>query len=239
MESTFFYNAPFYNAPFTYENVCRELHKFWMINIIKHKNKKIWLTINVNIASNTTFTLIRNLPFNTSDYNDVLIVLEDHLKLNLLKSKADILNCITFYYHIDNREDNLKYTKIKNIYVFLLALFALAMIFIYFLNYLVFDESLYIVETPLEVINEKPNKCVFSIFSDLFKLSNSSYEYYPSQFLPSNLKYNINSEQSLVINSILYKQYETLVYLTEITIEHVETMRNINEELKIVYTLFL
>jgi len=86
--------------------------------IFKHKNKKIWLTVDVNTTTNTTFTLIQNLPFNTSDINDVLIVLKDRYKSNLLLSKVDMLNSITFTYHIKDRDFNPNLSVIRNICVY-------------------------------------------------------------------------------------------------------------------------
>src|SRR5215469_11106379 len=150
--------------------------------------------MNVNITNNTTFTLIKNLPFNTSDYNDALVVVEDHFKSNLLLSKADMLNYITYTYHIIDKENDLDYiSKIKNICVLIILTLLIILLFISIYYYIVLiNQPFCAVETVIEVTCEKPNRCVFGAFCELFKLKNSSYEYYPSRFLPNNIKYNQN-----------------------------------------------
>lgn len=151
--------------------------------IVKHKNKKIWLTVNINITNNTTFTLIPNLPFNTQDYNDALIVLENNIKFNLLFSRADLLNYMTISYHIEKRKFN--FAKL-NLLMFTFVPLIIIIVGLYY--YYIFSLPLYGIEIPVETINYKPNKCLFGLFNEMFKATNSSYVYYPSYFSPIKIK---------------------------------------------------
>jgi len=54
------------------------------------------------------------------------------------------------------------------------------------------------------------NKCVFSVFSDLFDKSYSSYKYYPSCFIETNVKI-INEENNISSLDYIYsKQFSIL-----------------------------
>jgi hypothetical protein len=188
------------------------------------------LTVNVNITNNTTIILIKNLPFNTSDYNDALIVLEENFRSNLLLSKADMLNYITITYHIVNKE---KYfiSSMKNTYTFLILASLLLIIYTGIYYYIIFtNQPLYIVEIPVETFDEKPNRCALGLFSEFFKINNPSYAYYPSQFLPSNMRYNINFEELSILDRVMHVQYEKLYDLTQITNKYIETLRDIIKE---------
>ena len=185
----------YYNIPFRCENIKKELYKFWISKAIEHRNSKIWLTVNVNVNNNITFTLIDNLPFNTLDYNDGLTVLENNFKSNLVLSKADMLNNITISYNIINKvtDYNHYYTKFNICFFGFLFLIIIA-----FYYYTIYNKSISIVYIPIETINEapieysnyKPNKCVFGLFSEVFKPTNSHYVYYPSYFAKYEIIYD-------------------------------------------------
>jgi hypothetical protein len=64
------------NCKFAFNNVCTELTKFWLNEIIELNTSKIWLTVIVYNKKNKSYTLINNLPFNTLDYSDIAIVLK-------------------------------------------------------------------------------------------------------------------------------------------------------------------
>jgi len=225
MESKIYYN----NLPFTCNNISTELYKFWMDKIIKLKNKKVWLTVNATLTDNTEFTIIDKLPFNTSDYYDALIKLEDRFKSNLL-SKADLLDSITFIYFIKERKLESSFLMIKKTHIISIFAFLLIILAISIYYYVIYNQPLYFVEMSTEIKSEKSNRCVFGIFSEFFKISSSSYAYYPSQFLPSNMRYDANFEKLSLLDRVMHVHYEKLYNLTQITIEHVETLRGIIEE---------
>jgi hypothetical protein len=203
-----------------------------MDKIIKHKNKKVWLTVSVTLTDNTRFTIIDKLPFNTSDYYDALIKLEDRFKSNLLLNRADLLDSITFIYYIKERKLDSSFLMIKKTHI--LCIFALLIVI--FSNLFYFSQLPCFIEIPFDTINEgKPNKCLFSLFDEYFKISNSSYMHYPSHFLPNsnnvtNVKYDQEPARSLILDCVRYEQYATLNYITDITLDHIKTMRNITDE---------
>jgi hypothetical protein len=200
-----------------------------MDKIIKHKNKKVWLIVNVTLTDNTEFTIIDKLPFNTSDYYDALMKLEDRFKSNLL-SRADLLDSITFIYFIKERKLESSFLMIKKTHILCIFAFLLIILAISIYYYVINNQPLYFVEMSTEIKGEKFNRCVFGIFSEFFKINNSSYAYYPSQFLPSNIKYNTNFEELSILDRVMHVQYEKLYDLTQITNEYVETLRGIIKE---------
>jgi|SRR6266496_369044 len=202
-----------------------------MDKIIKYKNKKVWLTVNVTLTDNIEFTIIDKLPFNTSDYYDALIKLEDRFKSNLLLSRADLLDSITFIYFINERKLDSSFLMIKKTHIIYIFVFLLIILAISIYYYVIYNQPLYFVEMSTEIKSEKSNRCVFGVFSELFKISSSSYAYYPSQFLPSNMRHYTNFEELSILDRVMYVQYEKLYDLTQITIEHVETLRGIIKDI--------
>lgn len=221
------------NLPFTYRTVINGLDMFWKNNILEHKNKKIWLTIDLNFSDQSRFKLINKLPFNSSEYSDLLVVAGDKLKSNLLYSQADLLDSITFTYYVKKRQNNASlYT-----YKYSLLLFILSCAFISILSlFILWCLCPCTVEITEEVlVPNKVSKSPFTLFIDLFK-ADSYHMYSPSYFLPSNIVIDItdcgskNPARSFIVECVRNKQYETLIYLTEITIEHINTMKSIAEE---------
>jgi hypothetical protein len=110
-------------------------------------------------------------------------------------------------------------------------LIALVIIGLYY--YGIFNLQLsHVVEITVDTTSEKPNKCIFGVFIELFKVTNSSYVYYPSYFIPNNIIYDQNfEEQGLsVLEHVLHEQYVKLNDLTCITYEHIESLRGILKE---------
>lgn len=220
------------NLAFTYKNISEGLYKFWMTDIIVHNNKKIWLTIDVNLFDGNTIKLIKKLPFNTSDFDDLLLVIADKIKTNLLHSRADELDSISITYII--KDNTLKPTKFNYKKLFTFLLLPINVVLFVLLSYLL----LKIQSVPLEITKEEvfsPDKQEInhplSLFIDLFKSDKNMY--FPSYFLPDNT-YNVVNEkecvESFIVKCVRNKQYETLNYLTQITIEHLITMQTINNE---------
>lgn len=86
------------NSNFTLENISSQLTKFWSTEVTKDFNK-IWLTIIVCDKNNKSYRLINNLPFNTCDFTDVIIVLRQTFDGNLLSNRKYNINNITFKYY--------------------------------------------------------------------------------------------------------------------------------------------
>lgn len=212
-----------------------------MSQIIKHKNKKIWVTIEINFTGNNTLELIKMLPFNSSDYNDLLIVAGDRLKSNLLYSKADLLDSIAFTYEIRDRQTNTSINKYKTTCIFSLLVLSAVLLTLYYPVEVY--SSPCILEAPEEVLNNKLSKNKFNLFLNLFK-ADSCNLYYPSKFLPlaehrvvvditndaATLLAQKELARSFIVDCVRSKQYETLNYLTKITVEHINTMQTISKE---------
>ena len=94
------------NLPFTFENIYNKIYIFWANEIIPFKNhKKIWLTIIVNNNDNRKFLLINNLPFNTIDITDIMIVLKQTCENNLLFNRKDNLDSITIKFYFEEKSN--------------------------------------------------------------------------------------------------------------------------------------
>lgn len=188
--------------------------------------------MDINLTNNTTFTLIDNLPFNTSDYNDVLIVAENKFRSNLL-NRAYLLDSITFTYSIKNRQAS---TLTKHIRIFIFTFILFSSLYCYFL---LNNQYPCIMEMPINTVvisEDKPNKSIFGLFIELFKVTNTSYKHYPSYFLSDNTNNVINvmyvrdPAGSFILECVRFKQFTTLNYLTQVTVEHLETMQIIRNE---------
>ena len=176
--------------------------------------------------------MIDNLPFNTLDYNDGLVVLENNFKSNLLLSKADMLNYITISYKIVNKEISYRHDYAKlNLYLIGLSIF---IIIIAFYSYTIFNGSTNIVYIPLDNVDymplecskDKPNKCVFGLFNEVFKTNNSSYIHYPSHFVTCISKYN-KHEVLPLLDYIRHEQYLMLLELVELVFDNLGTSSNL------------
>ena len=97
-----------------------------------------------------------------------------------------------------------KDTRDTCILILLTSLLILIPIGLYF-DFIYNNQSLPIIETPIETI--KDNKCIFDLFTEVFKVSNSSYVYYPSYFSPINIKSVPNSEDMTMLDHIRKEQY--------------------------------
>src|SRR5882672_1261566 len=89
------------------------------------------------------------------------------------------------------------------IFILLTSLLILIPAGLYY-DFLLNNLSLYVIEIPLETV--KPNKCVFGLFTEVFKVSNSSYVYYPSHFSPINIRSVQNFESLSFLEYIRQEQ---------------------------------
>lgn len=233
MKITLYYD----NLDFICINVLKELQLFWLNNVIMYKNKKIWLTVNVNTKSNYTFKLIDNLPFCTSEENDAQKVLEYNYKNNLLLNKTYKINSISFIYNI---EKNSFYNEMYKIYfVIFLVSFTLTILALLINNIFNIESSCIIESTINNVsIDEKSYNSYSNVLINTFKITNSSCKYFPSYFAPSNFVYiredtcmsDLGSKSSIILEKIRFLQYATINDLIKITHDHIDTLNDIKKE---------
>lgn len=215
------------NSNFTYENVILQLNRFW-INEVKYINKtKIWLTIIVCNENNKSFILINNLPFNTSDFTDVLTVLEYAFQSKLLSARKDILKNITFKFKFDTRCSFTWYKFIKevlllltNILILIILTYIGLIIYLEIFQLFSFDTnqdklsifnnnfecSYIIINTDISIDNEKI--CIFDPFIKLMDKSND-YAAIPSYFTPVKYELNnfeVNDNKYSILQYALYNQ---------------------------------
>lgn len=111
-----------------------------------------------------------------------------------------------------------KDTRDTCILILLTSLLILIPIGLYF-DFIYNNQSLPIIETPIETIKE--NKCIFDLFTEVFKVSNSSYVYYPSYFSPIrmisvqsiesiSMLDNISKEQDLMFKDLIKVFFDSL-----------------------------
>jgi hypothetical protein len=180
------------------------------------------------------------LPFNTSDFTDIITVLKEVFDRNI-PFKNDKINNIVFEYKLE--KPKIKYLLLKKFfkykYYILATVFLLFVAFIIYLDISSLFNVLFCTETiPKEILDlsnnvlqldvskqnstvKYTNKCIFGIFSDLFEKSNS-YRYFPSYFLDNPLKYSSNIKPLLIC-----EQCKVVDDLIKITFDHAEILRDI------------
>jgi hypothetical protein len=93
-------------------------------------------------------------------------------------------------------------------------------------DFILNNQSFHVVEIPIETV--RPNKCIFGLFTEVFKISNSSYVYYPSHFSPINIKSvqtfeslsfleYIRQEQSVMLKDIIKSIFNNLGTLSKLS----------------------
>lgn len=125
------------NCPFAFNNVCTELTKFWLNEIIGLNSSKIWLTVIVYNKKKKSYTLINNLPFNTLDCSDVIKVLKQVFEAKNLSNRKDLLNKIIFKFNFENY--NINYYKLiwyilKYLYFIIKYLYFIIKYYLYLLS---------------------------------------------------------------------------------------------------------
>jgi len=231
------------NLNITLANICTYLVDFWIKEISKSNYYKIWLTIIVFNKKNKKFTLINNLPFNTFDYTDVVIVLKQVLDSKLTYYKKEVLDSVTININFENNINikNKVYTRvspIKLIFIFILLLLVIFILLytiflilfdlnqIFFYNNDVLTES-YLISTENinniyveSSVNSSKQIFIFDPFIKMFDKSEKYGFYFPSYFLPSNLKAEIENQDLNLLEYIIYNQYEILAHYTQIFSEY-------------------
>jgi hypothetical protein len=186
------------------------------------------------------------LPFNIRDYTDVIIVLKQVFGTKSLSNRKDKINNIVFKYYLENKFDWKEYSL--NVLIFILySIFLVLSTFIIFYATSILFNILLCTETinnnNLEVIGQSTmssdimkentsvkynNKCAFSIFSDFFDKSCSSYKYYPKYFIGTNLNITYGDNNLSSLNYIISKQF----YVLDKTVQEFTKYFNNNESLK-------
>jgi hypothetical protein len=179
------------NCKFTFKNVSLHLTKFWINEIMRFnslhnlfKPRKIWLTVIVANNNNRTFILIKNLPFNVSDYTDVIIVLKQVFENSILRDRIDILQSITFKFYIENKNRKIHDKIMKYYKVFLLILFnntflkILKVLFSMFIIYLCLAGLIFIFnqvyQEYINYVNEIKGSHLKWVLENRFSFSNNN-----------------------------------------------------------------
>lgn len=112
------------NKNFTFENLSLYLTKFWFKEVYSARKagySKVWLTIIVHTNYNRSFVLIKNLPFNTKNYTDVIVVLKQNLYSSFFKDYR-IKNIVFKFHFCDFTPLGQWNSKIKNFILFSLSI---------------------------------------------------------------------------------------------------------------------
>lgn len=232
------------NALFTFENVSSNIIKFWLNEVIKPTNTKIWLTVTVTNSNKNTFILIKNLPFNTSDYSDVLIVLNQIFSYKLLSDRIDYIDNITFTYSFEKQSkynwQKLYFKILKYLVIIAILIYSAITIYLIYIDITQVISSEHIGEDLLAKVCERYNslesitnnsnpaskerekKCVFDIFIKLFDPKKTKY--FPSYF--AHTPYKPQEEAFNLLEYIIYNHYVILEYNTNDMNEYI---RNLND----------
>jgi|SRR5271156_3499997 len=111
------------------------------------------------------------------------------------------------------------------IFILLTSLLIIIPIGLYY-DYTLNHQFLYVVEIPIETL--KPNKCIFGLFTEQFKVTNSSYVYYPSYFSPISIRSVQNSESLFILDYLRQEQYVMLKDLVRIVLDNTGTLHNLS-----------
>ena len=88
------------------------------------------------------------------------------------------------------------------------------------------NQFTYIVETPLETI--KPNNCIFNLFGQFFKVSDSTRVYCPSYFTPIKMISVQQPEYLSMLNYIRQEQYVMFIELINLMFDNLGTKHNLS-----------
>jgi hypothetical protein len=216
------------DCKFTFENICSLTTKFWLKNVV-NKHYKIWLTIIVVNSDERHIKLIDRLPFNTSDFTDVIVVLRQIFESKILLNRKDNLNRIIFKCHFDN-EKKIKINKSRFILYTFITITLLSILFLIFIllffNYileLIYYDSLYNIETTNVyecTDNVSKNNCIFNPIISMFNAP-----YYKSCFHPNEIR--VECDNWNLLEYIIYNQFNILNNQVYVTREYIEELNNI------------
>lgn len=217
------------NLKLTLENICPYIEAFWVKKVIIANYSKIWLTI---IVSDNTKDLVLtdNIPFNTSDYTDVSIVLKQILESKLYN--FDIIEKITFKYYMEKPIITTKNFKIIDwLFVSWMLILTLLLILnlkdalqINVIPEYIRLEDLNLYNNDFKLEEKYPNNKSLNPFIEMLRY-NSSYSYFPSYFSQHRLITCYNDFNML--EYILYQQYHILAVHSTLMDDYVNEVRNL------------
>lgn len=79
---------------------------------------------------------------------------------------------------------------------------------------------------PIEIV--KSNECILGQFAELFKITNSSYVYYPSHFSPINIKSVQHFESLSMLDYIAREQHIMLNNLVKVVFDNLGTLHKLS-----------
>lgn len=225
------------NVAFTFENVRDCLHKFWMDEIIG-LNRKVWLTVIIKNEKGC-FTLISNLPF--SQYTDLIIVLKQNLTSSMLYAEKGNIKDLVLEYHVENslkeiKKDNKNKIIILLLVYIILILLLVILLFILFIIYLNLDFLLNYDIITKEILGNSDSLKEQSVnlttsrfrgehFVKMFYKTSTPNSYFPSCFMPSNIK--VDPKDFNLLEFIIYNQYTILDDHVMRSNEYIEGMTKI------------
>lgn len=234
------------NSNFTFNNILSYLEQFWTTEVKVLNYNKIWLTITVT-CNKKSYILINNLPFNTDNYSDIVIVLKQVFDANLYDGKTSI-DSITFKLFIEKPKSKLinKLILVGLIYM-ALVLIILLICFIVLIIYLDVHTYLDSEILPKEILDKSLNLCssivqdkpisipsnrsfILETFLQHFNKSSRSYPYFPSYFLPSKLNPVVRDFN--LLEYILYRQYDILNTYSTLSKEYIEGLNALLNQYK-------
>jgi hypothetical protein len=192
------------------------------------------------------------LPFNTSDYKDILIVLNGIFKTIMLISREDKINSITFTYSFERKSKKyIVYYLVISLIIIALFAILITFYFIPFLEYM-FDTSNELKEVQnipkrigyetIDPITTAYNPLISieypcikrdGVLNNFLNLFNkSSNQYFPSCFVPcnftrpssKNLLNIVLENQYYILDNSLSKYRSCLIDLSEIVEEYLSSL---------------
>jgi len=238
------------NCIFSFENICTQLNNFWINEDNIKKYNKIWLTIIVCNKYNKSYILIKNIPFYTSDYSDVVVVLRQVFVSSeiLAGSRKDYLDNITFKCYFEKHKNTFSWNKffqivfiyiilILALYILMLIIILLAVILQWFLfTQVINEETLNIANNiinPSVICTENNDACINCIFDPFIKLFDKTGKYssyFPSYFIPTKLE--VDNQDFILLDYIYYNQYIILDYYTLDSKEYIRGLQDIIQQYK-------
>lgn len=225
---------------FSFKDVSLQVANFWVNEVLKSNYNKIWLSIIVYNRAKTPIYLFKSVPFNTSNFTDISVVLKQYFQSNISNTNFyDTLYGITFNYFFE--EGNVKprvwsENKIKYLIPILILLILVNFILLLKLselNYSVIDKNL--LDISIQSINNPVihTEKQFSVFNPFISMFDKTGVYYPSCFESTsfNVTYVNEFKETIdginILECIKNHQYTTLNMYTTSLIECISDIKNI------------
>jgi hypothetical protein len=214
------------NIKLTLQDIFPYLEAFWIKKVIISNYNKIWLTIIVS-DNEKSIIVIDNIPFNTSDFSDMIIVFKQVIKSKLYN--LDIVKDITLKFYMEKPIFIKRYFMMDKLFIYWIIFLLFLLIF----NLLSIDYTL-LSENIVEELNICDNNSIqiesiknnnLNLFIELFN-KNGRYKYFPSYFLESNI--TVYSNNFNILEYILHQQYHVLNVNSDIMNNYTKEVHNIH-----------